>query len=106
MTRARVLALAFAVLAAATGLYALQAAFEVFGTGAGDFFVNWVYCGIEVLGFVVCAARPLFVREERLAWSMIALNLGLWAAADTSARWRSPTRSFTSRVRSTTASGS
>ena len=50
--------------------------------GAHRFFEVDVYLGLLVLGALVCSARAVVVRHERLAWSAMALALIGWAAGD------------------------
>ena len=45
-------------------------------------FDDWLYTGVLVGAALVCAARAVLVREERLAWALIAVGLISWSAAD------------------------
>jgi two-component system, cell cycle response regulator len=47
-----------------------------------NFFEVWFYTAIEVVATAVLIERAIRVREERLAWAMIALNLVLWGGGD------------------------
>jgi two-component system cell cycle response regulator len=50
--------------------------------GWDRFFDVYVYLGLLVVGALVCTARAVAVRRDRLAWSAMALGLICWAAAD------------------------
>jgi diguanylate cyclase len=55
----------------------------LFGTNKLDgFFNDWVYNGVEVLAGALVLARALLVRRERVAWLMLALGIGFFAAGD------------------------
>jgi two-component system cell cycle response regulator len=45
-------------------------------------FETWLYNGLLVGAALVCAARAVLVREERVAWALIAAGLIAWSAAD------------------------
>ena len=45
-------------------------------------FEDGIYNGVLVGAALVCAARAALVREERLAWAVIAAGLISWSAAD------------------------
>jgi two-component system, cell cycle response regulator len=47
-----------------------------------DFFDTYVYLALEAVGALVCAARALFVRRERLAWCAMSVGLIAWTAGD------------------------
>src|SRR4051794_350368 len=63
------------------------AAHAAHAVGAGkptldNFFQVWVYTAIEVVATIAVIVRVLRVREERLAWALLAANLVLWGAGD------------------------
>ena len=74
----------FAVYALLVGL-ALHA---LHGLGGVDFglpatvFDDWLYNGVLMGAALVCVARAVIVREERLAWALIGAGLISWSAAD------------------------
>jgi two-component system cell cycle response regulator len=43
---------------------------------------DWLYNGVLIGAALVCVARAAWVREERLAWSLIGFGLVAWSAAD------------------------
>ena len=45
-------------------------------------FDDWLYNAVLVGAALVCAARAVLVREERVAWALIAAGLISWSAAD------------------------
>ena len=45
-------------------------------------FDEWIYNGVLVGAALVCAARAVLVREERVAWALISAGLLSWSAAD------------------------
>ena len=45
-------------------------------------FDDWIYNGVLVGAALICAARAVLVREERLAWALISVGLLAWSAAD------------------------
>jgi len=52
-----------------------------FGVPAGVF-DEWIYNGVLIGAALVCAARAVLVREERVAWALISVGLLAWSAAD------------------------
>jgi two-component system cell cycle response regulator len=60
----------------------------LYGSGGVDFglpdvvFEGVIYHGLLLGAALICAARAVLVREERLAWALIGLALLLWSAAD------------------------
>ena len=52
------------------------------GTGLGGFFNDWVYNGAEIVAAALVLARAVLVRRERIAWLMLALGIGFFAAGD------------------------
>jgi peptidoglycan/LPS O-acetylase OafA/YrhL len=71
-----------AVLAAGLALYVLQLT-----VGLADGALEWpltsgLYYALIIAGALVCAARVVAVREDRLAWGLVAAGLVAWAAAD------------------------
>ena len=45
-------------------------------------FETWIYNGVLIGSALVCAARAVLVREERVAWALISVGLLAWCAAD------------------------
>ena len=45
-------------------------------------FETWIYNGVLIGSALVCAARAVLVREERVAWALIGVGLITWSAAD------------------------
>jgi len=74
---------AFACLGA-TGLsiYALHTLTGLGWAGSRHFFDVWLTDCLLVLAVVGLAVRVVFVRDERAAWSALAVGLGCWAAGD------------------------
>ena len=74
------------------GLYVLIAGLAIqlmhafLGLGSGELLTtvieDWMYNGVLVGAALVCVARAALVREERLAWGLIAFGLAAWSAAD------------------------
>ena len=54
---------------------------SIFGVPAGVF-DDWLYNGLLIGAALVCAARAVLVREERVAWALISAGLISWSAAD------------------------
>jgi diguanylate cyclase (GGDEF)-like protein len=52
------------------------------GHGAAPLIGTWLYNGLEVVAFAVLAWRVVVVRDQRLAWAMLAGYVGMTAAAD------------------------
>ena len=64
---------------------AAQVAHATVGLGSGwiDGFVNpGLYCATLVCAALVCLIRAVRAPGERLPWSLLAVGLGSWAAAD------------------------
>ena len=66
---------------AALMVFVLHVCFHVGGPASTDAY-NWMYDAPIVWGTVAVVARALFVAEERLQWSLFALGMVTWAAAD------------------------
>ena len=70
------------VLAAGLALYVLQLT-----VGLADGALEWpltsgLYYALIIAAALVCAARVVAVREDRLAWGLVAAGLVAWAVAD------------------------
>ena len=52
-----------------------------FGVPAGVF-ETWIYNGVLMGSALVCVARAVLVREERVAWALIGAGVISWSAAD------------------------
>ena len=58
------------------------------GAGGIDFgvpaavFETWIYNGVLIGAALVCVARAVLVREERVAWALIGAGLIAWSAGD------------------------
>ncbi len=58
------------------------------GSGGIDFglpaavFTDWIYNVVSIGAALVCAARALLVRRERVVWALVAIGLLSWSAAD------------------------
>jgi two-component system, cell cycle response regulator len=70
-----------AVLLGVTAVYALETLLVTQGS-VDAFFDTWVYNGLLVGASIVCLARGLLVRAERLAWLLLGTALALWTAGD------------------------
>ena len=76
------------VRAAAYALMAGVALHMLHGVGGVDsaclkgVFDDWIYNGVLVGAALVCVARAVLVREERIAWALIGIGLLAWSAAD------------------------
>ena len=57
-----------------TAVYAIRAPGHWGGERLDSFFVKWVYDAVGVIGMILCAARAIRVREDRLVWSLIAVG--------------------------------
>ena len=68
-------------LLAATAIYAIETL--VITQGRVDtLFDTWVYNGLLVAASLVCLARSLLVRGERLPWLLLGTALALWTTGD------------------------
>jgi diguanylate cyclase (GGDEF)-like protein len=65
----------------ATAVYALEALLVTQGR-LDSFFDTRVYNGLLVASSLVCLARGLFVRSERLPWLLLGTALALWTTGD------------------------
>jgi two-component system, cell cycle response regulator len=84
MNRApRLIRVSLYVLAAALAIQIVQ---FVLGVASGELLTtvieDWLYNGVLLGAALVCVARAVCVREERLAWALIAFGLAAWSAAD------------------------
>jgi two-component system, cell cycle response regulator len=65
---------------------AIQVAHALLGVASGELLTrvieDWLYNGVLVGAALVCVVRACWVREERLAWALIAFGLAAWSAAD------------------------
>jgi diguanylate cyclase (GGDEF)-like protein len=65
---------------------AIQIAHGFFGIAKGELMTrvieDWLYNGALIGAALVCVARAVWVREERLAWALIGFGLVAWSAAD------------------------
>jgi diguanylate cyclase (GGDEF)-like protein len=71
------------------GLIALVFVAYLLGVGFGALegpIANWAPLTLEVGGALACALRAIRVREERRAWTLIAVGASLWAIGE--AVWR------------------
>ena len=70
------------VLTAGLALHVAHGPFGVdFGVPAGVF-DDWIYNFVLVGSALVCVARAVHLREERVAWALIGAGLIAWCAAD------------------------
>ena len=70
-----------ALLGVAVVGYAIQGAVN---EGASAFWENWAYPGLILAAGLLCAARAVAVRANRLAWSLLAAGMLLWVAGEAS----------------------
>ena len=65
---------------------AIQVADPFLGLAKGELLTrvieDWLYNGVLIGAALVCVARAVRVREERLAWALIGFGLVAWSAAD------------------------
>ena len=65
---------------------AIQVADPFLGLAKGELLTrvieDWLYNGVLIGAALVCVARAVCVREERLAWSLIGFGMVAWSAAD------------------------
>ncbi|HWM08689.1 MAG TPA: hypothetical protein VNO82_05075 [Solirubrobacteraceae bacterium] len=58
----------------------------VLGGGGGEFLTSvigdGVYNGVLLGAALVCVARAVWTRHERMAWALIGFGLAAWSAAD------------------------
>jgi diguanylate cyclase (GGDEF)-like protein len=82
----RVPRLARASLYVLVAAVAIQIAHGFIGISKGELTTrvieDWLYNGSLIGAALVCIARAVWVREERLAWSLIGFGLVAWSAAD------------------------
>ena len=65
--------MAFEMVHAATGM----------GGASVDGLCNdWIYQAIEFVALGVCAARAIYRREQRLAWTLMTIALAFWSIGD------------------------
>src|SRR4051812_23208091 len=68
-------------------LVAWMAAYEVGAIAApgavlGGVFDKQVHLGVLIVGSLLCLARVLLVREERLTWALVTGALAAWTAGE------------------------
>jgi two-component system cell cycle response regulator len=70
--------------AGAVALAALiaQSALGIGGAALDAVFSAWVYNGVILAGAVLCLARAVLVRRERLAWAFLGIGLLAWSAGE------------------------
>jgi hypothetical protein len=68
-----------ALLALAVVAYAIQGAVN---EGASTFWETWAYPGLILGAGLLCAARAITVRTNRVAWSLLAAGMLLWVAGE------------------------
>ena len=68
-------------LLAATAIYAIETLVVTQGR-VDTLFDTWVYNGLLVAASLVCLARSLLVRGERLPWLLLGTALALWTTGD------------------------
>ena len=71
-----------AMLVGALLAYAAHLEFGLGGQGLDWLFNDFVYSGLILGAALTCAARAVLVREERLAWAVMALGLLSWTAGE------------------------
>ena len=72
----------WALAALALLAYAAHVAFGLGGARLDGFFEDFVYPGLTFGAAGACLARAIAVPQDRLAWLLMALGLGGWAAGD------------------------
>jgi two-component system cell cycle response regulator len=77
-----VLRAVWALLFAALGLYVAHNAFGLGSPVLDGFVAHGVYNAILLGSSLVCLARPLLFREDRLAWLAVGVALLAWSAGD------------------------
>jgi diguanylate cyclase (GGDEF)-like protein len=70
-----------AILLLATAAYGIEALLGVRGP-VDAFFDSWVYNGLLVAASLVCLARGIAIKAERLPWLLLGTALALWTAGD------------------------
>jgi diguanylate cyclase (GGDEF)-like protein len=71
-----------ALLVGALLAYALHLQFGLGGSGLDWLFNDFIYSGLIFGAALTCAARAVLVREQRLAWSIMALGLLSWTGGE------------------------
>ena len=56
---------------------------RVGGSGLDEATTNWVQNNVFLVAALLCVARAWWVRQERIAWSMMALGVFCWFPAET-----------------------
>src|SRR5690606_8493245 len=74
--------LLFAATAIALGAELLHALVPFGGASLDGFFADELYLAIELAGVLLCGARAVLVREQRLTWWCITAAFASWLAAD------------------------
>jgi hypothetical protein len=69
-------------------LIAWMAAYEAVALGvpSSALFGKQVHLGVLVAGSLLCLARVVIVREERLTWALVTAALLAWSAARSTTR--------------------
>jgi diguanylate cyclase (GGDEF)-like protein len=62
--------------------HAAHAAFGLGGSGADSIFTDFVYDGVMIAAAILCIARGVLVRRERIAWLMLGVGLASYAAGE------------------------
>ena len=73
---------AFAVAGAVFACFVVGLVLTGAESTAGVIVDEWLYNGLTVAGFAITAARAVLVRDDRLAWSILAIALGCNAFAE------------------------
>ena len=80
-------AITFAVLAAAgLTVHAVHGATGFGGALATTVVSGWIYCGLFLMTAVSCAVRARRAPEQRLPWTLAAIGVTVWAAAEVTYR--------------------
>jgi diguanylate cyclase (GGDEF)-like protein len=85
MTRLRknpLLCIAVGAMAVGVAFESLQALTGFGGAGVHRFTGKWVYTAVEAVAVVVCGARVVLRRQDRLAWGLMTFGLVTWTAGD------------------------
>ena len=73
---------AFAAIALGIAFELLRLTTGVGGPAWNSFANNWVYMAVELIAIVVCAARVVARRQQRVAWLLMTVALGAWCVGD------------------------
>ena len=77
-----VLMIAVAAMGLGIAFEFLRALTDVGGRSLYWFSTSYVYTAVEWIAVAVAAARAVLRSEDRLAWALVAVALGLWSAGD------------------------